>query len=106
MNTLRSTLTAVPNSKLSLMFTNGPNKKPLALDKQGVPFFDYNPLYFSYLLDQLRDIKRMADRTGYHLQISAPFSNPHVNFTHMLVDLGLTRKALINLTARFEFRSF
>ena len=92
MTTLRSTLTAVPNSKLSLMFSKEQDKKLLPSDKQGAVFFDYNPLYFSHLLDQLRDIKRMQDKSGYQLQIAAPFTNSRVNFTHMLVDLGLTRK--------------
>ncbi|CAF1081944.1 unnamed protein product [Adineta ricciae] len=90
MTTLRSTLTAVPKSKLSLMFQKENAKKMLSLDKQGVAFFDYNPLYFSYLLDQLREIKRMSDQSIHNLQISAPYMSSHVNFTHMLIDLGLT----------------
>ncbi|UJR15496.1 hypothetical protein I4U23_002439 [Adineta vaga] len=96
MTTLRSTLTAVPNSKLSSMFSKDNAKRMLPLDKQGAVFFDYNPLYFSYLLDQLRDIKRIPDLSGYHLQIPAPYMNSHVNFTHMLVDLGLTPDYLLS----------
>ncbi|CAF1068935.1 unnamed protein product [Adineta steineri] len=90
MSTLRSTLTAVPNSKLSLMFSKDNTKTILPINKQGAVFFDYNPIYFNYLLDQLRTIKRMSKASGYQLQFSPPFINSHMNFTHMLVDLGLT----------------
>ncbi|CAF1197692.1 unnamed protein product [Rotaria sp. Silwood1] len=90
MTTLRSTLTAVPNSKLALMFSKENMNKTLSLDKQGAIFFDYNPIYFNYLLDQLRIIKRMSNISGYQLQLSSPFINTHINFTHMLIDLGLT----------------
>jgi len=92
MTTLRSTLTAVPNSKLSLMFSKDDQKKTLPIDKQGAVFFDYNPIYFNYLLDQLRAIKRMPKGSIYQVQFSPPFINTQLNFTHMLVDLGLTRK--------------
>lgn len=93
MTTLRSTLTAIPNSKLASMFSKENTKKLLPLDKQGAVFFDYNPIYFNYLLDQLRMIKRTPTVYGYQLQFTAPFVSKHVNFTHMLVDLGLTRKS-------------
>jgi hypothetical protein len=93
MTTLRSTLTAIPNSKLSLMFSKNNVKNMLPIDKQGAIFFDYNPIYFTYLLDQLRTIKRMPKTTEYQLQIlPPPFTSTQVNFTQMLVDLGLTRK--------------
>ncbi|CAF2664811.1 unnamed protein product [Rotaria sp. Silwood2] len=90
MTTLRSTLTAVPNSKLALMFRKENMNKMLPIDKQGAVFFDYNPMYFNYLLDQLRTIKRMSKILGYQLQFSSPYLSTHVNFTHMLIDLGLT----------------
>ena len=65
--------------------------RPLLRDKDGSIFFDHNPIYFSYLLDQLRAIKRMPKRLAYQHQFSAPFMiSPSLNFTHMLVDLGLT----------------
>jgi len=93
MTTLRSTLTAVPNSKLALMFSKANTKNMLSTDKQGAVFFDYNPIYFNYLLDQLRTIKRMPKQSGYQLQFSPPpFTITQVNFTQILVDLGLTRK--------------
>jgi hypothetical protein len=92
MTTLRSTLTVVPNSKLALMFSKSNKGKNLPTDKQGAVFFDYNPLYFNFLLDQLRAIKRMPKKPGYQLQFQAPYISSQMNFTHMLVDLGLTRK--------------
>jgi hypothetical protein len=95
MSTLRSTLTAIPHSKLASMFRKDNMKNMLLIDKQGAVFFDYNPIYFNYLLDQLRSIKRMPKRSGYQFQFSPPFTSAHVNFTQMLVDLGLTRKSNI-----------
>ena len=92
MTTLRSTLTAIPNSKLALMFSKNNTKSTLSMDKQGAVFFDYNPIYFNYLLDQLRAIKRLTRKYGYQLQLSSPpFGSSQVNFTQMLTDLGLTR---------------
>jgi hypothetical protein len=90
--TLRSTLTIVPNSKLARMFSKDNTEKNLSMDKQGAVFFDYNPMYFNYLLDQLRAIKRMPKKPGYQLQFQAPYVSSQLNFTHMLIDLGLTRK--------------
>ena len=95
MSTLRSTLTAVPNSRLALIFSNDNSKQGLQIDKQGAVFFDYNPMYFNYLLDQLRAIKRTPKLSRYQLQFSSPFVGTHVNFTHMLVDFGLTCKLKI-----------
>ena len=97
MTTLRSTLTAVPKSKLALMFSKDNPNTILSVDKQGAVFFDYNPIYFNYLLDQLRTIKRMPKTSGYQLQFSSPFISTQLNFTHMLIDLGLTRKLYIIL---------
>ena len=91
MTTLRSTLTAVPDSKLALMFRKNNTKNMLSMDQQGSVFFDYNPIYFNYLIDQLRTIKRMPKSSGYQLQFSAPFIGTHANYTHMLSDFGLTR---------------
>jgi hypothetical protein len=66
-------------------------KTTLPIDKQGAVFFDYNPIYFSYLLDQLRIIKQMPKTIGYQFQFTPPFVSTQVNFTQMLSDLGLTR---------------
>lgn len=92
MTTLRSTLTVVPNSKLARMFSKNHSEKDLLLDKQGAVFFDYNPAYFNYLLDQLRAMKRQPKKPGYPIQFQAPYISSQLNFTHMLADLGLTRK--------------
>ena len=91
MTTLRSTLTAVPNSKLALFFRTNQSKQLLPVDKDGTVFFDYNPIYFNYVLDQLRTIKHMSKRSWYQYQFSPPFVSGQLNFTHMLSDLGLTR---------------
>lgn len=91
--TLRSTLTVIPNSKLAQMFTDKDLKRKLARDKDGAFFFDYNPMYFNFLIDQLRAIKRQPKRPGYQWEFQAPYINSQTNFTHMLVDFGLTRKS-------------
>ena len=93
MTTLRSTLTAIPHSKLALMFSKNTTKNILPTDKEGAVFFDYNPLYFNYLLDQLRTIKRMPSKFGYQIQFPPPpYISEQVNYTQMLADLGLTRE--------------
>ena len=65
------------------------------MDKHGAVFFDYNPMHFSYLLDQLRALKRMNNKPKYQVQFQAPYINSQMNFTHMLVDLGLTGKCTV-----------
>ena len=90
MTTLRSTLTVVPNSKLARMFSKNNNGKNLLVDKHGVVFFDYNPIHFNYLLDQLRAIKQLPRQPAHQLQFQAPYARSPLNFTHMLVELGLT----------------
>lgn len=92
MTTLRSTLTVIPQSKLAKMFSRKNSNENLRRDKQGAVFFDYNPMQFSYLLDQLRSLKRQPKQPLYQLQFQAPYSTSQMNFTHMLVDLGLTSK--------------
>ena len=90
MTTLRSTLTAVSGSKLARMFHDKSSVKALPMDKEGAVFFDYNPLYFNYLLDQLRAIKQMPKKPAYELKFEAPYVSSQMNFTYMLSDLGLT----------------
>jgi hypothetical protein len=34
----------------------------------------------------------MPKKPGYQIQFQAPYISSQMNFTHMLVDLGLTRK--------------
>jgi Cu/Ag efflux protein CusF len=90
--TLRSTLTAVPNSKLAMMFTKDNTSLQQLRDKQGTVFFDYNPVQFNYLLDQLRMIKRTPEIPAYELDIRAPGADTRMNFSYMISDLGLNRK--------------
>jgi hypothetical protein len=91
--TFRSTLTAVPNSKLALLFAkdNRNNTKPKTKQDK-VHFFDYNPVQFQYLIDQLRALKRMPQTSAYELNIVAPNVNVPFNFSDMLFELGLNRK--------------
>jgi hypothetical protein len=91
--TLRSTLTAIPKSKLALMFTkNNRYKSQPKIDKQGAVFFDYNSIHFNYLLDQLRTMKRMPEKPAYEINIEAPNADIRSNFSYMISDLGLNRK--------------
>jgi len=90
--TLRSTLTAVPNSKLALMFTKNNTSTRQSMSKLGTVFFDYNPIQFNYLLDQLRMIKRTPEIPAYELDIRAPNADIRMNFSYMISDLGLNRK--------------
>jgi hypothetical protein len=91
--TFRSTLTVVPNSKLALLFAKDNRNKTKPKTKQDkVYFFDYNPVQFQYLLDQLRAVKRMPQTPAYELNIVAPNVNIPFNFSDMLFELGLNRK--------------
>jgi hypothetical protein len=90
--TLRSTLTAVPNSKLALAFTKDNAGIQQSRDKPSIIFFDYNPIHFNYLLDQLRMIKRTPNIPAYELDIRAPNTDIPSNFSYMIADLGLNRK--------------
>ncbi len=89
--TLRSTLTAVPNSKLALMFTNDKKIISQSREKKSRVFFDYNPVHFNYLLDQLRTIKRTPEIPPYDINIQAPNADIKSNFSDMISDLGLNR---------------
>jgi hypothetical protein len=100
--TYRSTLTAVPNSKLALLFTKD-YKNITKSTSKGTPiyFFDYNPAQFEYLLDQLRAIKRMPQTPLYELNIVAPMIDVRFNFSDMLFELGLNRKLNFIISERF-----
>ncbi len=87
--TYRSTLRAVPNSKLAWMFPEDHKDQT----KQHEPtFFDYNPVQFQYLLDQLRALKHLPHKPAYELKFEAPKADVHFNFSDMLLELGLHRK--------------
>jgi hypothetical protein len=91
--TLRSTLTAVPNSKLALMFAKDNTSILKPRDQQKtIGFFDYNPVQFNYLLDQLRMIKRTPEIPAYEISFQAPNVDIPSNFSYMISDLGLNRK--------------
>ncbi|CAF4002342.1 unnamed protein product [Rotaria sordida] len=98
-STLRSTLTAIPNSKLALMFTKDNRNVWQLKDKEDVVFFDYNPVQFKYLLDQLRMIKRTPDISPDDITFQAPQGDIQTNFSYMIADLGLnacnSRKLLV-----------
>ncbi len=91
--TYRSTLTAVPNSKLALLFTKDNKNQLKSTSKENlIYFFDYNPVQFEYLLDQLRAIKRMPQTPTYELSFVAPKVDVPFNFSDMLSELGLNSK--------------
>ena len=90
--TFRSTLTAVPHSKLALMFAkDNQNKTKIRKDRVDY-FFDYNPGQFEYLIDQLRAIKRMPSRPAYEITFKTPTIDSEFSFPDMLVELGLNGK--------------
>lgn len=90
--TLRSTLTAVPHSKLALMFVKEKQNKTKSKKDIRNYFFDYNPVQFEYLLNQLRTIKRLPEKPSYELTFTAPSVDVKFNFSDMLLDLGLNGK--------------
>jgi hypothetical protein len=92
-STLRSTLTAVPNSKLALIFTKNNTDVEQSRDKEVTVFVDYNPVQFNYLLDQLRIIKRSPQIPAYELNIQTSQKDTQMNFSYMISDLGLARKS-------------
>ncbi|CAF1197726.1 unnamed protein product [Rotaria sp. Silwood1] len=95
--TFRSTLTIVPNSKLALMFAKDVDNKTIAKSKDSNAYFlDYNPVQFSYLLDQLRAIKRVPNFSPYDLDIKAPNIDVRFNFSNMLNELGLNPERFLS----------
>ena len=93
LKTYRSTLTVVPSSKLALMFSkDNKNKIAIKTKENQAYFFDYNPVQFEYLLDQLRAIKRMPQTPAYELNFKAPSVDVLFDFSNMLLDLGLIGK--------------
>ncbi|EPS57124.1 hypothetical protein M569_17698, partial [Genlisea aurea] len=51
--TTRQTLTKIPKSTLYFMF-NGRWEQKLQIDQNGNIFFDFNPIIFRHLIDQLQ----------------------------------------------------
>ncbi|UJR31188.1 hypothetical protein I4U23_018694 [Adineta vaga] len=94
--TLRSTLTAVPNSKLALMFSKNNTEVHKSKDQFNAVFFDYNPIQFKYLLDQLRTIKRRQDLSPYEIHYDAPLAKIQTNFSDLISDLGLSPEQFLS----------
>lgn len=91
--TLRSTLTAVPGSKLAIMFTLNENKETKSKNTDNTAyFFDYDPTLFKILLNKLRRIKRMSNVKPYEHDIYNMTRGTDFYEFDMLSDLGLTRK--------------
>ncbi|CAF2048655.1 unnamed protein product [Rotaria magnacalcarata] len=95
-STLRSTLTAVPKSKLAKMFMKNNETELYLRDNMGAVFFDYNPVQFNYLLDQLRTIKRNPEIPAYAVDFQAPNEDLKANFTAMIIDFQLNPDAFLS----------
>jgi hypothetical protein len=84
--TTRQTLTRIPKSILSMIF-NGRWEHKLKIDQNGNIFFDFNPIIFRHLLDQLQlfDSKNFIN--------FFPPSNPSlfIPFKKMIHKLGLNK---------------
>ena len=92
MATFRSTLTVVPKSGLANVFDR------TAHEPKGTHFFfDYNPVLFERLLDQLRALKRRKPKAAYELKFVAPHVDDQRDFADMVTELGLNRK--LNIAA-------
>jgi hypothetical protein len=82
--TTRQTLMKIPESTLSILF-NGQWKHKLPKDKNGNIFFDFNPILFRHLLDQLQIIE-----TNNSIQLYPPSQPSLVEpFKKMIRKLGL-----------------
>jgi hypothetical protein len=82
--TTRQTLMKIPQSTLSILF-NGQWDNQLQTDKNGNIFFDFNPILFRHLLNQLQIIA-----TNKPIQLYPPFQPSLVApFKKMLRKLGL-----------------
>jgi hypothetical protein len=82
--TTRQTLTKIPKSTLSILF-NGRWEYKLQIDQDGNIFFDFNPIVFRHLLDQLQIIETNKSNNLY------PPSQPSLiePFNKMLRKLGV-----------------
>ncbi|CAF3852858.1 unnamed protein product [Rotaria sp. Silwood2] len=99
-STLRSTLTAIPKSKLALIFAKDNQSIMQSKDKQNRIFFDYNSVQFKYLLDQLRMKKRTPEIPPDEITFQAPNQDIQTNFSYMIADLGLNGNRAILVASR------
>ncbi len=82
--TTRQTLMKIPESTLSILF-NGQWEHRLPKDQNGNIFFDFNPILFRHLLDQLQIVE-----TNNPIQLYPPFQPLLVApFKKMIRKLGL-----------------
>ncbi|CAF2758148.1 unnamed protein product [Rotaria sp. Silwood2] len=95
-STLRSTLTAIPKSKLALIFAKDNQSIMQSKDKQNRIFFDYNSVQFKYLLDQLRMKKRTPEIPPDEITFRAPNQDIQTNFSYMIADLGLNAEQFLS----------
>lgn len=76
------------------MFAKESDNKTKTKNVTNSYFFDYNPVQFEYLLNQLRTLKRMPEKAPYELVFQPPSVDVKFNFSDMLVDLGLNGKQM------------
>ena len=90
-STTRATLCQVQGSLLATMF-NGRWEDRVKRDKDGVVFFDFNPEYFSWILDYLR-AKKISSPENPAVLAEVP-KNQMKNFNSLLEYLGLSDEIL------------
>ena len=90
-STTRATLCQVERSLLATMF-NGRWEDSVKRDKDGVVFFDFNPEYFSWILDYLR-AKKISSPENPAVLAEVP-KNQMKNFNTLLEYLGLSDEIL------------
>jgi hypothetical protein len=86
----RSTLTYIPDTLLSSIFSSNSNKRSdlIEIDENGRIFLDISPTLFKYALEQLRRWKNRADVSA-NRTIRPPSWRVKSEFDEMLVLLGL-----------------
>ena len=89
--TTRSTLCQVEGSLLAAMFS-GRWEDPVERDQDGVVFLDFNPEYFSWILDYLR-AKKISSPENPAVLAEVP-KNQMKNFGTLLEYLGLSDEIL------------
>ena len=90
-STTRSTLCQVEGSLLAAMFS-GRWEDPVERDQDGVVFLDFNPEYFSWILDYLR-AKKISSPENSAVLAEVP-KNQMKNFVTLVEYLGLSDEIL------------